>query len=309
MNKKLKIIVATDYSDVALNAEKFAFQFAESSNAILYMVHIYDIPISSTPSRPDDLIKSNQQLKAAELGALEHKKNSLYSEFNVSEKKLQVECIVNTGNAAKQIIKLAEEIDADFIVVGTHGASKFREIILGSNTWSVIKKACIPVLAIPNYVKYSDFKNIVFACEYREGEVPVINYLVHLAKKFDATLTLLHISNSVFSKQNELNMLDNFKLLLKEKIDYPKLEFKIERYGNIIEGLNDFCIQTKADLLVMSHEPTFIWEKILNKGSSITRKMTFHSNVPLMTIPDYFNPDYAKFWNLFKVETRQHTEA
>jgi nucleotide-binding universal stress UspA family protein len=308
MENKFKILVATDYSDVAQNAQKFAFQFANNTQSDLYLLHVYSIPFSSTPSNPNDLIKTNSDYRTAELHALEHQRNALYSEFNVSEKDLQVECLVKSGKAGKQIRNEADDINADFIVIGTHGAGKFRETFLGSHTWDVIKKATVPVLSVPNYVKFTPIKNIVFGCEYREGEVPVINYLAHLARKLSAKLTLLHISTSKLSKEEEETKLDKFKSEVDKEITYPNLEYRMAHYEDIIAGLNDFCLRTKADLLAMSPERSSALKLAFNPTSSKTRKMTFHAYVPLLTIPDYYDPDYSKFWNLFRTQTKYQPE-
>jgi nucleotide-binding universal stress UspA family protein len=304
MEQKFKILAATDYSEVAVNAQKFAFQLANSTQSDLYLLHIYNIPFSSTPANANDLIQANSDYRSTELSALEHERNALFSEFNVSEKDLRVECMVKSGKAGKQIRNEADDINADFIVIGTHGASKFRETFLGSHTWEVIKKATVPVISVPNYVKFNEIKTIVFGCEYREGEVPVINYLTHLARKLNAKLVLLHISTTKLSKEDENTKLEKFKAEVENEITYHNLEYRIAHYDDIIKGLNDFCLRSKADLLAMSPERSSALKTLFSAASSMTRKMSFHAHVPLLTIPDYYDPDYSKFWNLFKMQTK-----
>ena len=55
--------------------------------------------------------------------------------------------------------------------------------------------------------------------------------------------------------------------------------------------------------LIMSPEHSSIWNNNLGSGSIIIRKMTFHSQVLLLIVPDFYHPDYSKFWNLFKMKT------
>ena len=308
MEKKLKILAATDYSDVAENALKFAFQLAHSIHADLYLLHVYNVPFSSTPSNPNELIKNDRDYRKAELNALEHVRNALYSEFNVSEKEMNVNCLVQTGKAGKAIRNEAGDINADFIVLGTHGVSKFRKTFLGSHTWEVIGKSSIPVFAIPNYVKYKKIKNIVFGCEFREGEIAAINYLSHFAKKLHAKLILLHVANNKSTDKLEADKLEQFKLEVEKEIMYTNLEYKFCRNSDVVHGLTNFCIKVNAEILAMSPEKSSVLKFAFSPSASKTREMSFESHIPLLSVPDYFDPEYSKFWNLFRMQTNFQEE-
>lgn len=304
MQDKFKIVVATDYSRVAENAQRYAFQFAHEINAILYLLHIYEIPFSSTPASANEFIDTKNDYKSHELSALEHQRGAMFNEFNFNEKEFLVECIVKSGKTGKQIRHEAADVRADFIVVGTHGAGKFREAFLGSHTWDVIKKSGIPVIAVPEKFEFKPVKNIVFGSEFREGEIPVVNYLVHLAKRLGATLTLLHIVDNKISKEQEDKLMRDFKEQVEKEITYHLVDYRVAHYDNVVDGLNDFCLRTNADLLAMSPERSSALKLAFNPTASLTRKMTFHTHIPILAIPDYYNPDYSKFWNLFKLQKK-----
>ena len=55
---------------------------------------------------------------------------------------------VSTGNAAEEILKAAEEINADMIAMSTHGRSGLRRLAFGSITDKVLHGANIPVLMV-----------------------------------------------------------------------------------------------------------------------------------------------------------------
>jgi nucleotide-binding universal stress UspA family protein len=209
--------------------------------------------------------------------------------------------MVREGSAENQIRKEAKESDVDFIVVGTHGASGFRDVLFGGHTWSVIKKSSVPVLVIPKDALFRGVKNIVFGTEYREGEIPVLNFLAEFAKQFDAELTVLHVTNYILSKAFEKEMFEKFKRDIKGKVSYEKLRMRLIKNDDLIEGLNQFCQNEKTDLLVMSPEKQVLFEKLFMLSASRTRKMSFHSSVPLMTIPDFYNPEHAGFWKMFEI--------
>lgn len=55
---------------------------------------------------------------------------------------------VRSGNAAEEILKTAEEINADIIAMSTHGRSGIRRIAFGSITDKVLRGAKVSVLMV-----------------------------------------------------------------------------------------------------------------------------------------------------------------
>lgn len=298
MDTKYKILLATDYSEAVMNAERYAAQFAKATNSILSFLHVYEAPLP-----PPKITMSYQDMldnaKAQKTVELEKHRDALFASLGIKPGEINNECIVREGIAGKQIRNEAKESDVDFIIVGTHGVSGFREVFFGSHSWDVIKKSSVPVIAVPKDALFTGFKHIVFGTEYREGEIPVLVFLTQFAKHFVAEVTVLHSTNYVLSKHFEKDMFERFRNDIKEKISYPKLKIHLIKSENIIDGLNRFCEHSKADLLVMSPERPFLLEKIFTPNPSVTRKMSFHTSVPLMTIPDFYNPEYVDFWKQF----------
>jgi nucleotide-binding universal stress UspA family protein len=63
-------------------------------------------------------------------------------------KEADVKIMVRTGNAAEEILKAAEETNADLIAMSTHGRSGLRRLAFGSVTDKVLRGASIPVLMV-----------------------------------------------------------------------------------------------------------------------------------------------------------------
>jgi nucleotide-binding universal stress UspA family protein len=59
------------------------------------------------------------------------------------------EIVVCRGSPALHILEEAEQHDAEFIVIGSHGHTAFFELLLGSTTQAVLKRARQPVVVIP----------------------------------------------------------------------------------------------------------------------------------------------------------------
>ncbi len=64
-----------------------------------------------------------------------------------------VKTLVKYGNPVKLILKTAEEENVSVIVIGSHGRSNFEEVLLGSVSEGVVRKAKVPVMVVKRDVK------------------------------------------------------------------------------------------------------------------------------------------------------------
>ncbi|MDR3181908.1 MAG: universal stress protein [Planctomycetaceae bacterium] len=55
---------------------------------------------------------------------------------------------VRTGEPIKQILQFADDVDAGLIVMPSHGRGMLTEMLLGSTTYSVVRKATCPILVL-----------------------------------------------------------------------------------------------------------------------------------------------------------------
>lgn len=298
METKYKILLATDYSDAVMNAERYAVQFAKATNSMLVFLHVYD-----TPLPPPKITMSYQELlqhsKYQETEKLKKHRDSLFRSMKINPDEINSECIAQPGIAGKMIREEAQNTDADFILIGTHGATGFRDVFLGNHSWDVIKRSNVPVIAVPKDAMFTGIKNIVFGTEYRREEIPVLNFLTLLAKNFDAEVIVLHSTNYILTKEFEKEMFERFRNDVKGKISYKKLKIQLVKSDNAVDGINRFCEHVKADLLVLSPKEPLLLEKLFMLNLSIAKKMSLHSNTPLMVIPDFYNPEYSDFWRHF----------
>ena len=62
---------------------------------------------------------------------------------------IDVDALVEVGTPATCIVETATRAHASLVVMGTHGASGFEHLVLGSVTEKVVRKAPCPVLTVP----------------------------------------------------------------------------------------------------------------------------------------------------------------
>ncbi|HVM56694.1 MAG TPA: universal stress protein [Gaiellaceae bacterium] len=133
------IVWATDGSDLADRALPTVTELARVHGSRIVAVHANELlrgRYSGTPllaDEPDIRDKIEQQLT-------ELKADGFEVELNVAS---------GTEDVAALIARAAVNVDADLIVVGTHGHGGFKSAVLGSVARGLLHTATCPVLAIP----------------------------------------------------------------------------------------------------------------------------------------------------------------
>jgi nucleotide-binding universal stress UspA family protein len=97
----------------------------------------------------------------------------------------------------KEIVGQIDALDADLLVIGSHGRSGFERVLLGSIAEKVVRKATCPVMVVPSHdaVPSDDvrFKRIVCPVDFSGHSVAALEYAFSLAEESDGWLTLLHV--------------------------------------------------------------------------------------------------------------------
>lgn len=146
------ILWATDGSETAAQALPFALDLAEGHESRLVIVHAREIFVGRGGGYPVLADESELRLKIG------HQVEDLRSGG------LDAKFIVRTctsGHAASTIAEIAKEVEADLIVVGTHGHGRVAGLLLGSVTQGLLHAGVCPVLAIPTGVPVTTEKTKV----------------------------------------------------------------------------------------------------------------------------------------------------
>jgi nucleotide-binding universal stress UspA family protein len=99
---------------------------------------------------------------------------------------------------ADEVLVQADRLDADIVVVGSHGRSGFERLLLGSIADRILRKSRRPVLVVPPHAASRPgapampFKRILCPIDFADGSLRAIEYAVQLAEETDGLLILLH---------------------------------------------------------------------------------------------------------------------
>ena len=139
-----RILAATDFTETSDRAIDAALELANRLGASLTVMHAYEIPVLGVPdgaliATPELAARMADAARAALDGTLKR----------LEGRGVQVQGILREGVAWEEIEHVADEIDADVIVIGTHGRRGIARALLGSVAENVIRTAVRPVLTIP----------------------------------------------------------------------------------------------------------------------------------------------------------------
>lgn len=145
MNHCKRIVVAYDFSELAQRAVHEALILARNPDS--------EVHVLSVGAIQGDLLKlpghdPMSQADAAEVvrRALAKDVDDYLSRGGVALDRIAV--YASEGQPAEQIVALAEEIDADLIVLGTHSRKGLKRVVLGSVAEAVMRRAPCGVYVI-----------------------------------------------------------------------------------------------------------------------------------------------------------------
>jgi nucleotide-binding universal stress UspA family protein len=270
------ILIPTDFSENSWNAMQYAATLFQEETCKYTLVNAYEI---ITPSVYNiNVSYSDEFAKASESGLQEqlelfkkltHHQNSWF------------ETLSTYGSITPAVEQMTNEASFDYIVMGTKGVSGIKEVLMGSNTGSVIKRVNCPVICIPEDAVFKHPKNIVFAADYKNiSDKNILNPLLQLAENYNAEVAIVNIRNkevvsATIDEVKEEFSLDGF-------LDKIPHDFYTQYAENVEEGLQIFIKENNADMIVMMKREHSFLEQLFTK--SISKKMAFHTETPLLVI-------------------------
>ena len=139
------IVLATDFSECARQAQRYAMALADLLSARLHVLHVVTDPsplpgISGLPawSAGDSLAEIEKKAEEKIRAQMEHDLQRYPS----------IRCVVRAGDPAQQIQDYARTHEADIIIMGTHGRKGLSHLVVGSVAEATVRAASCPVLTV-----------------------------------------------------------------------------------------------------------------------------------------------------------------
>ncbi len=138
-----RILVPIDFSDNAASVLDWAAHLAKEHGSRILLLHVYHLPVEFQQLEgaylPPDFWSTVKNEAEQQLGRFAE---------DLRGRGLEVEALVREGYPATVIVEEAESLEADLVVIGTHGLSGLKHMLLGSIAERVVQKAPCPVLTV-----------------------------------------------------------------------------------------------------------------------------------------------------------------
>ena len=141
-----RILWPTDFSELAAQGEKYASAIAEAFGAELHVIHVCQPLIGATADLPLSPAVAIGITQKDLIDAAEARLKDLLTR-DVREHRVAA-CSVRVGNPWQEICRYAEAEKIDLIVIGTHGYTGVRHVLIGSVAERVVQHAPCPVLTV-----------------------------------------------------------------------------------------------------------------------------------------------------------------
>lgn len=149
------ILVPIDFSDYSKNALRYAVQFAKYFEAKMYLIYVVEPMIY-----PADFSMGQVAIPSMDADLQNRAEEELKNlANNFVDFSLELETLIKTGKPFVEINETAKEIDADLIIMATHGHTGVEHLLFGSTAEKVVRKAPCPVLTLREPIKGFSFSN------------------------------------------------------------------------------------------------------------------------------------------------------
>ena len=275
-----RILIPTDFSKNALNAIRYALNLYKEIKCEFYFLNVFRLYSYNTDSLfiPEpgsgeyEVAKKNSEeefIKLLDILELHHDNNK-HSYHTISTYNFLSEAIKQT---------IAEK-DIDLVVMGTHGTTGAKGVIFGTNTVQAMEKIreC-PVLAIPENIRFSSLKEIVFPTDYTSAfKRKELKYIIEISKIHNVNIRILYIAKNSELNEKQVNNQKLLEVILSE-VSYS---FHTLSKKNVADGITTFVESRNSDMIAFINKKHIFFNNIFSKP--LVKEIGYKATIPILAL-------------------------
>ena len=263
------LLIASDGSEFSKNAIREAINLAKICSSKLIAVSVVKTNLEFESVLPQVVEKDEQEATKH----LEWVRNQAQKEG------VECETIVSLGEEPYQdIIDQASKNKVNMIIMGTHGRTGMKRLMMGSVTAKVIGHASCNILVSPIDAKV-EFKNVLIATDGSKYSDAAASEALKIAKRCGSSLIVISVASSdaeIASAKDNVNKV--LEAAEKEGIKTTSVVTTGKPYEAIIETSK----QKKADFIVVgTHGRTGLARLLMG---SVTERVIGHAEVAVLVV-------------------------
>jgi nucleotide-binding universal stress UspA family protein len=247
------VLFATDFSPVTEVAFAYAVAIADRYQSKLYVVHV----INTESFDLVELESARLLIKQAHQEA-ERKISQLLEPLRLQSDRYQI--VVAEGVISESLLDVVRQNQIDLVVLGTHGRRAFKKLLMGSIAEEIFRMAPCPVLTVgpktaPVPTK-GTLRHILYPLEFVPDSSKAAPYVVSLAERYAATLTILNVREGMPASANTAEQFPQpIKRWIRDHVPQEsdmRDRIRFERgFGPAANSIVDFAAKAGVDLIVM----------------------------------------------------------
>jgi nucleotide-binding universal stress UspA family protein len=278
------ILVPTDFGPASKRAVALAKEVAQRFRSSVELVNV--INESSLGSVDGSLLSLSKLQDEAKIGL-----DLTAKEFADTSIDLRITVLQDFSPSAA-VLQIANDSNAQLIVVGTTSKQGFEKLILGSTAEQIIRQARCPVLSVGPHAdlpsgRSAGFRNILYATDFSPEAARAGAYALSFAEDSQANLYLCHVLDVWTPSENDHLALErSYEAALRRLIpncayDWCSPEC-IVKHGDAAEAILTLAEKVKADLIVLGARKSSFWLNHVEQG--MTPTLLASATCPILTI-------------------------
>ena len=259
MNQNPVYLIPYDFTPVAESALRLGLDLAKSNNGSVILLNV---------------AKNNSERIEANL-----KFEKVMNSLSADERDLTV-TRTTIGDIFEHINVAGQVLNADLIVMGTHGAVGMQKIF-GSNAVKIISSSTNPFLITQGKKAVEKIETIVMPFSYDKKSIIIATFAAKMAKQFHAKLHLVgyHDSDEGHESGAKINSIVVEKYLTERGVQYTMAG--IDRKENFDKSLIKYAADNNADLIAAGYYNEGFFT---NPKSFIQLMIENELHLPLLTV-------------------------
>ncbi len=271
-----KLLIPIDFSVNASVAAHYAAQIAITTNNEITLFHSFTSHINKFANTKHLVDPSEEDAKL--------KMETLVAELLQKYPSIKISTRFANGILAESLEKQEIKDSYQTVIMGTKGATGLESVLIGSNTYDVIKESKIPVLAVPKNATKLKKDNIGLLTNFKPGELEVLKQAIPLYGN-NFHLQLIHINTKELEINTLGNKLENWieQIIAETGIEDISYIVKSPSYfagsrENIANGIHTIIRDEDIDVILITKSRKSFFQNIFTEN--IVKHMAFEIEVP-----------------------------
>lgn len=289
------ILVPVDFSDYSMKATVMAFDVAYRHKARIMLLHSFINPALSKRVQLTDSfsfeLAETQEVGNALMRAARVTMDLFESQLRQRIKNGEIPPVkfsnlITEGVPEDVINETSKELSPTLIVMGTRGADRKEEELIGSVTAEVLDSCKFPVFSIPENIaleRMTDVSHVLFFSNLEQEDLLAIEAIYRLFVNTPIEVTIVHIPGKKGLSANDRRAIDSLVDYCHKH--YPSFTFNSDELavGDIDADYRRLAREHKVNMVALANKKRNAFFRFFNP--SLAHRLLLQADVPMLVIP------------------------